>query len=178
MDIKKYIEDTKDSLKRKLDIEVETMEIRKRSLQAGYDRSIELLDSLEDICNRAEKFIYPQKKEEFAKYIISLAKTEIVDVKQVDLALEIMENLEVGMPVEELGKEYRHIDWQDVEPSYEIVLSFAKRGPEFYIENSWLYHWVKERGAENQKDDMKNRIEKIKKENKMYKEELDGGLGK
>ena len=112
---------------------------------------------------RGKKFIYPQQ-EEMWKYCVDVRAHDLYHGNDLENALDIMECLDNGGTIEEANKilDDENHSGTSYGITLSIVLSFSKRGPEFYRAV---------RGADISEKQMKE-LEKIEKENADYEREL------
>lgn len=86
-----------------------------------------------DWIERGSTYIYPEKMEKWAQCVEARAG-DIFSGEDLDSALELMEKLESGASMEEVKEifEEQRRAGRPVDRVRDILLDFAKRGPEFY----------------------------------------------
>ena len=112
---------------------------------------------------RGKKFIYPQQ-EEMWKYCVDVRAHDLYHGNDLENALDIMECLDNGGTIEEANKilDDENHSGTSYGITLSIVLSFSKRGPEFY----------RAVRGENISERQMKELEKIEKENADYEREL------
>lgn len=81
---------------------------------------------------KAKKYGIPEKMEELEKCIESNAKS-LYQGAEVEIALDIMEKIENGVPMDEIAEEFSKNDRSNMtELARNIVLEFSERGADFY----------------------------------------------
>lgn len=79
-----------------------------------------------------QKYGIPEKMEEFQKVIEENAKLLYHGV-EIEVALDIMEKIESGVPMEEIAEEFSKKEHSNVTMlARNIVLDFSEKGPDFY----------------------------------------------
>lgn len=117
---------------------------------------------------RGEKYIFPQRKNLWAK-CVDIRAHDLYNGKELDNALDIMECLDNGGTIEEANKilENENHSGSSYGITLSIVFTFSKRGPEFY------------KGVEKHiNEEQMKEIVKVEKENAIFEKEIQEEKGK
>lgn len=111
---------------------------------------------------RGNKLIYPQRQETW-KDCVDIRAHDLYNGMELDNALDIMECLENGGTIEEANKilEDANHSGMSYSVTLSIIVSFSKRGPEFY-------RFV----TKNLTPEQEGELAKIEQENEIFEQEL------
>lgn len=109
-----------------------------------------------------KKYIYPQQKAHWKKWIAS-RMSDIYRGKDISCALDVMKQLNDGIPVQEVAKQFKDTNSFEMIDSITLltVLEFSKKGPEFAKELNGFFT-----------KDYDATIKDIEKQNKKFDKEL------
>ena len=147
----------------KKDFEVRQARLHKEMEEKRAAEEKKAEEKIPEWIERGKKFIYPQQ-EEMWKYCVDVRAHDLYHGNDLENALNIMECLDNGGTIEEANKilDDENHSGTSYGITLSIVLSFSKRGPEFY----------RAVRGENISERQMKELEKIEKENADYEREL------
>lgn len=87
---------------------------------------------------KAEKYIMPEKMEEWEKYMEQSSKDPFYYGADIDAALDVMEKLENGASIEEIAEGFSEQGYSHaLNNARLLVLNFSEKGPNFYEGTPW-----------------------------------------
>lgn len=159
-----------DEYQRKLDEHQKMMEEKE---QKALEEARSKMQSWRE---KAEKYIIPEKMEEWEKYMDEASKVQFYHGAEIDVALDVMEKLENGVPMEEIAESFSKEGYSTtLNMARNTVLRFSEKGPDFYEKTPWTNSngekiWTEEsqKLVENQRREIRDiraeRREELKKQ--------------
>ena len=141
---------------------------RKEYANESYEQTKKALENIPAWIERGGKLIYPERYEKWTECVCYRASDLYHGLELVN-ALEVMEALESGMNLNQVGKVISdNHSGASFSMLVNIVSNFSKRGPEFLRAYSEGYKYALRNGKQEELRDYEEWLSKLEAENKLY----------